>query len=667
MILTRVFPSLPSIARATGLWRRPGDRTTWYASRQTGQLHRFDNTAGVSQLQTVIDLSTEVDARGEGGLLGVAFHPDFARNGQVFLSYTAPPRTGSEAMVSRVVRYRSTDGGLTIPPASAEVILEISQPFTNHNGGQITFGPDGFLYLGFGDGGSANDPMRNGQNVNTLLGKMLRIDVNTTAGTRRYGIPADNPFARGGGAPEIYAWGLRNPWRWNFDQATGELWVADVGQSALEEIDLVRRGGNYGWYGMEGTRCQTAVCPIPGAIPPVVEYPRTLGASVTGGFVYRGRAIPWLVGRYVFGDYVSGRLFAVFSTTGGQYEMRELASTGLNIASFGEDEDGEIYIVNYGGTIHRIDPPAANPVDTVPATLRATGCVDTSNPLLPAAGLIPYAPVAPFWSDGADKSRFLALPDGARITVGADGDFDLPVGTVLVKNFDWLGRRIETRLFVRHADGEWAGYSYRWNDTQTDAVALPAGDSRDIPGGPRWQFPSRAQCMECHSSAAGRTLGLELAQLNSEIVYPSTGRRANQLATMDHLGLFVAALPGAPSQLPALVSPAGTAPVDQRARAYLHTNCSQCHRPGGTGRGTADLRWTNALPIAGICNAAPSSGDLGVTGARLVVPGDPARSLLFLRATATDANRMAPIGSGVVDAVGTGLLQTWIRGLTNCN
>jgi uncharacterized repeat protein (TIGR03806 family) len=667
--LTRVFPSLPAGSSVVGLLQAPGAAGRWYVVEQAGRVFAFNNSAAVAARAQVLDIRARVSSGGELGLLGMAFHPSFATNGQVFLSYTGPRRAGmSEAAVSRLSRFRSRDGGATIDPASEEVLLEISQPYSNHNGGHIAFGPDGLLYLGMGDGGSGGDPMRHGQNLNSLLGKFLRIDVNRTSTGRAYGIPADNPFATGGGAPEVYAWGLRNPWRWSFDRATGALWAGDVGQGALEEVDVIRRGGNYGWNVMEGTRCyNAATCNRAGLILPVAEYDRSLGVSITGGYVYRGSRVPWLVGSFLFADFQTGRVWRVAYDAMGASSRQELAMSGVNVSTFGEGVDGEVYVVSYGdGRIFRVDPGATTPTDTVPATIRATGCVSATNPLLPATGLVPYAPNAPFWSDGADKERFMALPDGGRITVGADGDWSFPVGTVLVKNFSHLGRRIETRLMVRHADGDWAGYTWRWNDAQTDAALVRGSDARDLPGGLRWYYPSRAECLACHTTGAGRTLGLETVQLNGNLRYAQTGRTANQLATLDHLGMFAAPLPAAPAMLPRLADPYGGAPAEQRVRAYLHTNCAQCHRPGGTGRGPGDFRHVTLPAMWGVCNVAPATGDLGVAGARLLLPGDPARSVISLRMRATGVHRMPPISSGVVDAAGVALFDAWVSSLRAC-
>ncbi|MFO0628595.1 MAG: PQQ-dependent sugar dehydrogenase [Polyangiales bacterium] len=661
--LTRVFAGLPTLASTVALVPSPLEPGRWFAVSQSGTVSSFAATD--TARAPALNIAARLRSGGEAGLLGMAFHPDAARNRFVFFNYTAAG-TGGAALTSRISRFTMSDNR-TINPDSERIILEVAQPFANHNGGGIAFGPDGMLYIGFGDGGSANDPMRNGQNLNALLGKFLRIDVNVADGAMpRYAVPPDNPFAMGGGRPEIWAWGLRNPWRFSFDTATGELWAGDVGQNRLEEVDLIRRAGNYGWNTMEGTRCLSgSTCNQAGLVLPVVEYGRSDGASITGGYVYRGRAIPSLVGSFIYGDFVSGRLWAVSYDSNGAASGRLLASTGRNISSFAQDADGEVYVVSYDGRVDQITP-SGPATDMVPRTLTATGCVDPANPLRPASGLIPYAPNAPFWSDNAEKARYLALPEGGRITVNADGDWDLPVGTVLVKDFTFGGRRIETRLMVRHEDGDWAGYTYAWNDAQTDATLLDGSLVRDFPAG-RWVYPSRAQCMECHTRAAGRSLGLETPQLNGEIVYPATGRRANQLATLEAIGAFAAPLGMPPAMLPRFVNPYGTEGSDEtRARAYLHTNCAQCHRPEGPGRGAMDLRFTTSLAMTGTCNAAPMAGDLGVADARQLSPGAPERSLLVLRSRETGLNRMPPIGSGRVDEPGVALLERWIRGVTAC-
>jgi glucose/arabinose dehydrogenase len=347
--LERAFPNV-SFHRPVALLQAPTDVDRWFVVEQGGRVLVFDNDPQVSQTSVFIDIRDRVDdGPTEAGLLGMAFHPDFANNRQVFLSYT---RTG-DPLVSSVSRFTSSDGGKTLDAASETVILTLEQPFGNHNGGGIGFGPDGLLYLGFGDGGSGGDPQGNGQNTDTLLGAILRIDVDQAP---PYTIPSDNPFAQGGGRGEIYAWGLRNPWRWSFDRVTGELWVGDVGQNQWEEIDRVERGGNYGWNVREGAHCFNAeTCDTTGLIDPVAEYAHSQGCSVTGGYVYRGLAVPDLQGVYLYGDFCSGRIWGLPSGKAGASASRVLLDSDIAISSFGEGLDGEVYALDHrGGALFRL-------------------------------------------------------------------------------------------------------------------------------------------------------------------------------------------------------------------------------------------------------------------------------------------------------------------------
>jgi len=313
----------------------------------------------------------------ECGLLGLAFAPDFATSGVFYVSYTAkenvaPPMEGEDESGNDTVieRYKVSSDPNIADYNSAETVLAVNQPFRNHNGGQIAFGPDDYLYVGMGDGGSGGDPYNNAQNMTRLLGKMLRIDV---TGVPTYTIPPDNPFAgvdalsvTPNGAPvtprpEIWALGLRNPWRWSFDRETGDLWIGDVGQGAWEEINFQPAasdgGENYGWRIMEGTHCYSPStgCPTGGLTLPVTEYANTGGSAVTGGYVYRGPQTP-LVGTYLFGDFGSGKIWGLVPN-GTAWTERELLDTPYNIASFGEDEYGELYLVDYAGGIYRINSP----------------------------------------------------------------------------------------------------------------------------------------------------------------------------------------------------------------------------------------------------------------------------------------------------------------------
>ena len=680
----RVYPNR-SFTSAIHALQAPLDNSRWYIVEQGGRVRWFDATdINGSAINTFVDLTDRVISGGEAGLLGMAFHPNFASNNWVYLSYTGAKTNGSAAVFeSRISRFTMSAPG-TLNPSSEVVLLRIPQPFDNHNGGHIAFGPDGYLYFGTGDGGSGGDPNGNAQNKRTLLGKMLRIDI---APGNSYSIPSGNPFAgnpscnnnsgaHGVGAsncPEIYALGLRNPWRWSFDRgsSTPKLWLGDVGQGASEEIDIVSLGGNYGWNCREGASNYNGCSPAagdPGFVEPVLDLGRTLGPSVTGGVVYRGTQLPGLVGSYLFADFYSFNLQRAILNTDGSYSRETLYSSGSdNAASFTEDTAGEAYVVGYNNGLYKIVATTSSANPTVPSDLAATGCVNSSNPQLPASGLIPYAPNAPFWSDNAAKERWLAIPDGTTITVNGDGDWTFPTRTVLVKNFRLNSRIFETRLFMRHADtGNWRGYTYRWNDAQTAATLVNGGLTVNVEGQP-WTYPSGTECLQCHTAAAGNSLGLETAQLNGNLTYPQTGRTANQLATLNAIGMFAAALPD-PGTLPSYSDPYGSAALSGRARSYLHTNCAQCHRPGGGTGSNMDLRHDTAIASTNTCNLSPTRGDLGIANARLLAPGDPSRSIVLQRMNRRGTNQMPPIGSHVIDAAGAAVLSSWITGMNgSCN
>lgn len=367
--LTPVFAQA-GVDNALSMRQAPNDPDRWYALERAGRLVSFADDDAVTTLKVVMTVPG-VDTEFEGGALGFDFHPDFATNGHVYVSYTTDGPDFSTPLISRVSRFTMSpdprDGLLIANPASEVIVLSVDQPYANHNGGNVLFGPDGFLYLGLGDGGSSNDPGDHGQRTETLLGAMLRLDVDVSApdfaaGTRYY-IPPTNPFAAesacgaGAGCPEIFAWGLRNPWRFSFDRLTGELWAGDVGQNQREEIDIVTAGANYGWRCREGDLAYIGGpnCPPESEMTdPVHDYPRSDGYSVTGGYVYRGSQIPGFAGMYVFADYGSGRFWGIYR---GDY-AGPLLSTNASPVSFAESLDGELYVLSssfFGSAIYRLD------------------------------------------------------------------------------------------------------------------------------------------------------------------------------------------------------------------------------------------------------------------------------------------------------------------------
>lgn len=331
----------------------PGDPGHALVLTQGGVIHRSSLVDASEASSVFLDLRDRLHPSpdDEEGLLGLAFAPDYATSGRFYVHYTAPggePSVrGLPGRVGRISRF--TASGASATPSSEQVLLEVYQPYTNHNGGALAFGPDGMLYIALGDGGSGGDPHNYAQDRNSLLGKILRVDVSGPGG---YTIPPDNPFAGGGGRPEIYAYGFRNPWRLSFDRETGQLWAADVGQSAWEEVDRVVAGGNYGWSQFEGDACFKQPCNAPGAIPPRITYSHQFGCSISGGHVYRGTAMPELRGWYVYGDFCSGRVWAV--NTEGSGPAIPLADTGTAIVSFMQDGGGELYAVTFNNAVYRL-------------------------------------------------------------------------------------------------------------------------------------------------------------------------------------------------------------------------------------------------------------------------------------------------------------------------
>jgi len=323
-----------------------------FVVEQQGQIRIVSNNSLVPT--PFLDITSLVDFGGEKGLLGLAFHPAYSQNRRFFVNYD---RVVSGQMQTVIAEFQtSASNPNQADPNSQRILFTVNQPFPNHKGGQLAFGPDGFLYIGLGDGGSAGDPLGNAQNRQVLLGKMLRIDVDHTSPGLQYAIPSDNPFLNGVDRGEVWAYGLRNPWRFSFDVPSGRLFVADVGQDKFEEIDILQKGGNFGWNIMEGLHCfkPSSGCNMAGLILPITEYDHSQGDAVIGGYVYRGPAIPRLSGTYLFSDFESGTIWGLTENSTGQWTRSQLISGGRNISSFGRDEAGELYVLDYSGSLLRI-------------------------------------------------------------------------------------------------------------------------------------------------------------------------------------------------------------------------------------------------------------------------------------------------------------------------
>jgi uncharacterized repeat protein (TIGR03806 family) len=691
----RTEPAFPRLkfAEPLAMAMAPGGHR-WFLAQRYGQVLSFPDDPAAAKADLVLDLKRQI--------LGLALHPDFARNGDLFVAGPIEPGEGRPRRV-RVSRLKISGEPPRGDPRSEQVILE--WPSQYHDGGCLAFGPDGCLYIAAGDGGGDE----NGQGLGDLSSSILRIDVDRAGSGRPYAIPHDNPFVGVAGArPEVWAYGLRQPWRFSIDRATGDLWAGDVGQDLWEMVYLVRRGGNYGWNVREGSHpYQPWRRPGPTPIlPPVAEHSHAEARSLTGGYVYRGARLKDLGAAYIYGDYDTGKIWALRYDGASRRVVwhKEIADSTLRIAAFGEDRAGELYLVDHmGGGIHRLvpSPPAAGRTE-FPCKLSRTGLFASVRDLRPAPGLIPYAVNAPLWSDGAVKERFLAIPGDARIEFDAvffpeaatgrgPHGWKFPDGTVLVKTFlldlekGNPGRRVRLETRILHherlvgteevGDQFWRGYTYVWDDDQGDATLLedPRGLDRtytvldrDAPGGARrqtWHFPGRAECMLCHTMPAKFVLGVNTLQMNRDFDYG--GAVDNQLRAWEHAGLFTKPLPAPPERLPRLVDPSDTAQdLERRARSYLHANCSHCHRAFGGGNAGFQLLATLDRDEMGILGARPALGTFGIPDVRVALPGDPDRSVLVHRMSTPGVGRMPPLASSVVDAEALRLLRAWIRGLS---
>lgn len=639
--------------------------------RQSGELVAFDSNPATQTSSTVLDLSGQTVFAGEQGLLGLAFDPEFGSNRFLYVHYSLNnPRR------SRIARFTWSASTDQVALASEKVLLEVAQPFTNHNGGMLAFGPDDLLYIAFGDGGSGGDPQNNAQDTSNFLGAILRVDPHPANPTDPYDVPADNPFVTDGGIlDEIWAYGLRNPFRFSFDRVTGELWLGDVGQGSFEEINVVRAGDNLGWRVFEGEaefdRSGNSL-PDSAFAPPVLTYGRSDGIAVIGGYVYRGNRIPSLSGRYLYSDFGSGTVWAA-TWDGSAVTANDVIATASSPTSFGEDVSGDVLIVGRNAGISRLIENSGGG-GTTPARLSETGLFTDLSLLAPASGLIEYTLSHPFWSDGVDKRRWVAVPDGEQVSFSGTAPWDFPVGTVTVKHFEIVldsgtpARRLETRVLIHRASG-WQGFTYRWRGDGSDADLLTTRETETLTvtdsGGQtlqqRYDYPSSSDCLRCHTDVSGGALGLNTRQLNVSFDYAAA--TDNQLRSLNNIDLFDQDIGDATSfeTLPARED--ATATPRDRARAYLDVNCASCHQPNGPTPSTLDLRWNTADGAMNAIGDSALLGDIGVTGGLLVAPGDRQASVLWQRMARTDSSRMPPLSSHVVDEVGLNAVGDWIDGL----
>ncbi len=696
------------------LMARPPKGDRLFVGEQDGVLYSFPETPG-ARADLFFDLRKELKtvhllpgAKAVEAVYGLAFHPDFEKNRQCFVCYTLRggnrnrPNLKDGTRVSRFTVTRADPP--RIDPSSEEIVLTFLQG--GHNGGDLHFGPDRKLYISTGDAASPNppDPFNTGQDVSDLLSSILRIDVDRKDRGKNYAVPKDNPFVGlKGAAPEVWAYGFRNPWRMSFDRQTGELFVGDVGWELWESVHRVEKGGNYGWSAMEGPQPikPEKVGPTP-IRPALIELPHTIACSVTGGLVYRGKKFPELRGAYVFGDWETRRLWAARFQGDRTREMPEIARPSVRIVAFGEDSRGELYFLDYdGGTVHTIeknDPGARN--IHFPTRLSQTGLFASVKENKPAPGVVPFAVNSRQWQDGATAEHWLALPGLSSVTLYPGGgkpipglvdwhNFRLhfPRNAVLVRTLSLGGRRVETQLM--HFEGvDWRPYTFAWRDDQSDADLVPAeGADREVPdpsplalfprgvsptrqrGTRVWQFHSRSQCLSCHSNQSEYALAFLPEQLNR----PGPGGR-NQLVALTEAG-FIRRVGSDGKPLPPFDNARATRerrvadptdpaqPLEARARGYLHANCGHCHSDHGGGSVPLRLHFSfSSAAMKAIC-VRPTRGDFGLADARIIKPGDPWASTLYFRMAKFGRDRMPHIGSDLPDEAGLRLMERWIAGM----
>ncbi len=656
-----------------------------------GKVYSFPNDPACTRPDLVVDLKTI--HRDASMLYGMAFHPKFAENRAVYLCYVLGDSQPDGTRVSRFEMSRTDPP--RIDPKSEQVVITWFSG--GHNGGCLAFGPDGDLYISAGDGAgpAPPDPARTGQDLSDLLSSILRIDVDHPEGSRPYRVPPDNPFVKTPGArPEIWAFGSRNPWRMSFDRATGNLWVGDVGWELWELVYRVERGGNYGWSATEGPQ------PVhaderrgPGPIvPPIVAHPHSEAASITGGYVYHGKQLRELAGAYVYGDFQTGKVWGLRYDGNQVVWHQELANTPLQLVSFGEDNAGELYALDYERSkqIWKFVPnPAAGTNRSFPRRLSETGLFASTQEHRPAPGVIPYAINASQWADLTQAERFLALPGDGRIDIDERGYWRLPDGSALARTVSidleqgnpGSRRRIETQVLHRE-DGAWRPYTYVWDDNQRDAMLAEApGASRtfnvrdpNAPGGQRtiaYRIHGRAECLLCHNPwvemqttnygrQSASPVALTTAQLNRDGVREGTG--VNQVRAFAQMGLL--SKPVAAGPLPRLADPHDpSAPVELRARSYLDVNCAHCHQFNAGG--TANILLSATVPLAKTMavDVRPIQGTFGLADARIIAPGAPEGSVLYYRIAKLGGGRMPRVGSSVVDDRAVRLIGDWIAAM----
>jgi putative heme-binding domain-containing protein len=651
-----------------------------------GKIFTFPTEADVSRGDLVVDLlkllPADLAQRGVS-LFDAEFHPNFRDNRHLFVSYVHPGDGGH----TRLSRF-TLDGKMPprAVPGSEQVIL--TWPSGGHNGGCLEFGTDGCLYISTGDGSGPNPPdgLTTGQTVTDLLGAVLRIDVDHPSRERAYSIPADNPFVNLKGARgEVWSYGLRNPWKFGVDPGSGAIFAADNGWESWELIHRIVRGGNSGWPVMEGRaslRSEVPVGPTP-ILPPVKDHPHTEANSVIGGPIYRGEKLPGLVGSFVYGDYITGTIWAIRPDQDDSYSHMTLVDTDQRIVAFTQGSEGEIFVLDYdlSGEIYELLPSDVKDTSAAfPRRLSQTGLFASVKTIEPAPGVVPYAVQVEPWMDGAIAQRWVAIPgDGlVRLAEGKDKPAVYPEGTVLVKHLSLPGGQgqepipVETQI-LHFERGTWRPYSYLWDDSGEDArLVEPIGADRHLrelqPSAGEsladrtWHVSAINECKLCHNAESGYVLGFVPNQLQ-RLVSHGAAPGAEQWSLLAAQGVLQKQSPPPANDPLRLVDPHDEAAgLDDRARSYLHVNCSMCHQPGGNAIVSFYLRRDLSFDKLNT-NKGTGIGTFGIREARIITPADPYRSLLMYRMSKLGYARMPYIGSRAVDGRGVALIEAWIRSL----
>jgi putative heme-binding domain-containing protein len=691
-----------------------------FVGERAGKIYSLPADRHAEQADLFLDTAALVDrltaesgqALGFESLYGLAFDPDFANNRYCYVCYVVRSRergAGRYERGTRVSRFRVSQTDPPVAdPESEQLILSWLQG--GHNGGCLKFGPDGYLYISTGDGGEAFPPdgLAAGQDLTTLLAKILRIDVRRQQDGRPYAIPSDNPFADLAAARgETWAYGLRNPWRMSFDRQTGDLWVGDVGWELWEMVYRVNKGDNFGWSIVEGRQTVHAERPRGPTpiVPPSAEIPHTEGASVTGGYVYRGTRLRELAGTYIFGDWETRRVWGMKVDGQSLSNRYELIDPVVRIVDFAEDDQGELYLLDHDdGSIFTLEPnPDRGQTSKFPTRLSETGLFESVADHQPAPGVLAFSVNVEQWSDHATAERLIAVPQSETIRIypkprpipGSQFSraVDWPTDTVLVKTLSLemiagdpaSARRIETQML--HYDGrEWQGYTYEWNDQQTDATLVDRlGKNRPLEiadpqahGGRRqqtWRFSSRNECLRCHNPWSEYALAFNVRQLNHDHDYG--GVVDNQIRTLKHIGILDDGFepnpkrpdekppaPRSPETLPRLTPPFdATADLNERARSYLHVNCGHCHRFNGGGSSYIFLTHDLTLEKMKAVGVRPAQGTFGIPDPELIAAGDPYRSVLYFRLAKSGPGHMPHLGARIADPRALTLIRDWIRRL----